>query len=93
MREIQSREDARHDRQRFTRFAIRNSAETIIEAIATSAINVLTRDNMRQNFKGIVVSAMNPKTVKVRTMIQMRHPKVLKVVLLVFSSLHHHLYE
>lgn len=41
---------------------------------------------MRQNFRGIVVGAMNPKTVKVRTMIQVRHPKVLKVRPFIFFT-------
>lgn len=36
---------------------------------------------MRQNFRGVVVSALNPKTVKVRTTILHKHPKVLKVCL------------
>lgn len=35
---------------------------------------------MRQTFRGIVVSAFNTKTVKVRTTIQVKHPKVLKMI-------------
>ncbi len=35
---------------------------------------------MRQSFRGVVVSALMPKTVKVRAAIQRVHPKVLKTI-------------